>query len=75
MHFAFCLPSRGYFAYYTKCLEMLKDNGTTDSNTRNHYKDIRERISLYLFEYATSIQKRFYAKKKRTLKLSKLNGL
>ena len=54
---------------------MLKDNGTIDSNTRNHYKDIRERISLYLFEYATSIQKRFYAKKKRTLKLSKLNGL
>lgn len=64
MHFAFGLPSRGSFAYYTKCLEMLKDNGTIDSNTRNHYKDIRGRISLYLFEYATSIQKRFYAKKK-----------
>ena len=54
---------------------MLKDNGTIDSNTRNHYKDIRGRISLYLFEYAISIQKRFYAKKKKTLKLSKLNGL
>ena len=53
---------------------MLKDNGTIDSNTRNHYKDIRERISLYLFEYAISIQKRLYAKKK-TLKLSKINGL
>ena len=54
---------------------MHLDNGTIDSNTRNHYKDIRERISLYLFEYAISIQKGFYAKKKRTLKLSKLNGL
>ena len=46
---------------------MLKDNGTIDSNTRNHYKDIRERISLYLFEYAISIQKRFYAKKKKNI--------
>ena len=67
MHFAFCLPSRGSFAYYTKGLEMLKDNGTIDSNTRNHYKDIRGRISLYLFEYAISIQKRFYAKKKKNI--------
>ena len=67
MHFAFCLPSWGYFAYYIQCLEMLKDNGTIDSNTRNHYKDIRERISLYLFEYAISIQKGFYAKKKKNI--------
>lgn len=67
MHFAFCLPSRGSFANYTKCLEMLKDNGTIDSNTRNHYKDIRGRISLYLFEYAISIQKKFYAKKKKNI--------